>query len=179
VEEVSTLARHFRRPRGSRQHFLAFNYDLLFTAQEQAGIEYDMSMGFPDHVGSRTGFSYPYFPYCLEQERPYDVLQIGLVLMDVTLRGYMGLLAEEAWGVIDRQLEALSLIGGCASVVWHPIVFGGARDPGYGELFWKMVERIKQTRGLATDGATINDYWRARARQYSSFANFDRGVPAY
>lgn len=170
VEEVELLTRRLGRPRGSRQHFLCFDYDNLFAAQEQAGIRYDMSMGFPDHVGPRAGFSYPYFPYCIEQDRPYDVLQIGLGLMDVTLQSYMRLSADAAASVVDGALADLARKRGCMSAVWHPIVFGGARDPGYGELYWRMVERVMRTGGLATDGRAIDAFWRERARGYASFA---------
>jgi hypothetical protein len=170
VEEAALLERRLGRPRGSRQHFLSFDYDALFSAQEQAGIHYDMSMGFPDQIGPRAGFSHPYFPYCIEQERPYDVLQISLFLMDVTLRGYMGLKLPAARQAIEHTLDQLSRVGGCASAVWHPIVFGGARDPGYDELYWRMVSRVRETGGLATDGRTINAHVRRRASGYASFA---------
>jgi hypothetical protein len=171
VDEVDTLRKQFGRPKGSRQHFLSFDYDVLFRAQETAGIEYDMSIGFPDRTGPRAGFSYPYFPYCLDEDRPYNVVQIGLLIMDVTLRSYMKLNTKRAWESISDQLKALAEIGGCGSVVWHPIVFGGARDPGFGDLFWRMVEQVKRTDGLATDGARINENWRSRARDYESFAS--------
>jgi len=169
VEEAELLAARLGRPLGSRQHYLSFEYDTLFSAQEQAGIQYDMSMGFPDAPGPRAGFSFPYFPFNLRENRPYDVLEISLFLMDVTLRGYLGLKGARAWEVMESHLADLRRKGGCASVVWHPIVFGGARDPGDADLFWKMVEYIKDTRGLATDGRELNALWRARARQYSSF----------
>ncbi len=97
VEEVELLAQRLGRPLGSRQHFLSFDYDSLFAVQEQAGIQYDMSMGFPDRTGPRAGFSYPYFPYCLKKNRPYNVLQLNLFLMDVTLRSYLKLKGPKAW----------------------------------------------------------------------------------
>jgi len=169
TEEVALLTERLGRPLGSRQHFLSFDYDALYDIQERAGIQYDMSMGFPDRTGPRAGFSYPYFPYCLAKDRPYDVLQISLFLMDVTLRGYLCLKGVRAWEVIDAELSALRQKRGCASVVWHPIVFGGARDPGYDQLYWRMIDRVQETEGLATDGRTINDHWRGRAKNYSSF----------
>jgi hypothetical protein len=170
VEEAALLESRLGRPRGSRQHFLSFDYDALFSAQEKAGIHYDMSMGFPDQIGPRAGFSHPYFPYCIEHDRPYDVLQISLFLMDVTLRGYMGLKLPAAWQAIDQTLDRLSHAGGCVSAVWHPIVFGGARDPGYDDLYWRMVARVRETGGLATDGRTINAQVRRCASAYASFA---------
>jgi hypothetical protein len=175
-DEVALLTRRLGQPRGSRQHFLSFDYDTLFSAQERSGIQYDMSMGFPDRIGPRAGFSYPYFPYSLEDDRPYDVMQISLGLMDVTLRSYMGLKATPARRVIDDALADLSRKRGCMSLVWHPIVFGGARDPGYDDLYWHVVEHVRANGGLATDGRTINGHWRARARSYASFANL--GQPA-
>ena len=90
-QEARLLGERLARPLGSRQHFLSFDYDTLFAAQEEAGIRYDMSMGYPDRLGPRAGFSHPYFPYNLREDRPYRVLQFSLFLMDVTLRSYMGL----------------------------------------------------------------------------------------
>lgn len=171
VAEAKLLATRLTGPVGSRQHFLSFDYDTLFAAQEAAGIRYDMSIGFPDRPGPRAGFSYPYFPYCLAEDRPYDVVEIGLFLMDVTLSGYLNLTSEEAESWINSVLDDLRAKRGCASAVWHPIVFGGARDPGYDQLFWNMVARISESGGIATDGRRINDFWRARAANYASLPN--------
>jgi hypothetical protein len=168
-DEAALLARRLGKPLGSRQHFLSFDYDALFAAQERVGIQYDMSMGYPDRVGPRAGFSYPYFPYCLKDDRPYNVLQLSLFLMDVTLRSYLRLKPTGARKVIDTTLDDLHRKGGCVSAVWHPIVFGSARDPGYDALYWDMTERIRKTGGLATDGRTINAFWRHRADSYASF----------
>lgn len=169
-EEIDLLARRLGRPLGSRQHFLSFDPQQLFAAQERAGIQYDMSVGFPDRCGQRVGFSHPYFPYCFDQERPYDVLQIPLTLMDVTLRSYLRLRGEAAWREIQYQLETVRKSGGAVSVVWHPIVFGGARDPGFDRLYWRLVEHIQQSGGLATDGRTINALIRQRALGFASFS---------
>ena len=168
-DEVALLTRRLGQPIGSRQHFLSFDYDTLFSAQEQSGIAYDMSMGFPDRIGPRNGFSFPYFPYSLDADRPYNVLQISLGLMDVTLRAYMGLSPVRALPVVEEALADLRRKRGCTSLVWHPIVFGGARDPGYDELYWQIVDHVRATGGLATDGRTINAHWRQLAQSYASF----------
>lgn len=174
VEEAQLLAQRLSRPLGSRQHFLSFDYDALFAAQETAGIRYDMSMGFPDRPGPRAGFSFPYFPYNIREDRPYRVLQISLFLMDVTLRGYLGLRASAAQPAIDACLDDLQAKHGCASIVWHPIVFGGARDPGYDELYFGLIRQVQERGGLASDGRTIDAFWREQARHYPSF----EGLPA-
>ncbi|KQW37683.1 polysaccharide deacetylase family protein [Rhizobacter sp. Root404] len=170
LDEVQILSKRIAHPIGSRQHYLSFDYDVLFTAQDKAGIAYDMSMGYPDRIGARSGFSFPYFPYDLRNDRPYRVLQLGLGLMDVTLQSYMRLSANDAWGRIKKTLDSLRDTGGCTSTVWHPIVFGGARDPGFDRLYWQMIDYVRQTNGLATDGRTINHEWRRAAVRYKSFA---------
>lgn len=169
-EEVALLERRLGRPSGSRQHFLSFDYDTLFSVQERCGIAFDMSMGFPDRAGPRAGFSHPYRPFDLARNRPYRVLEISLFLMDVTLRGYLGLKGEDAWRVIDASLADLAAKKGCASVVWHPIVFGGARDPGFDTLYWRLIERVQAAGGVATDGRSVYEAWRERARSYPSLA---------
>lgn len=169
LEETELLAARLARPLGSRQHFLSFDYDNLFSAQEAAGIRYDMSMGYPDRPGPRAGFSFPYFPYNLREDRPYRVLEISLFMMDVTLSGYMKLRHFSARELIEAFLSDLREKGGCASVVWHPIVFGGARDPGYDDLYYEMATRVGELGGVATDGRTIHDFWRERALDYASF----------
>jgi hypothetical protein len=90
--------------------------------------------------------------------------------MDVTLQSYMGLRARDAWTKIEQALTSLAEVGGCTSCVWHPIVFGGARDPGYDQLYWKMVEHARESGGYPTDGRTINQEWRRAAARYTSFA---------
>jgi hypothetical protein len=169
AQEARLLEERLIRPTGSRQHFLSFDYDVLFAAQEAVGIQYDMSMGFPDRHGPRAGFSHPYFPFDLKRDRPFDVLEISLFYMDVTLRSYMQLNADAARSVLDDGLQELKRKRAAISIVWHPIVFGGARDPGYDRLYWFAVDRILELGGLPTDGRTVNAAWRNRALLYSSF----------
>jgi hypothetical protein len=170
VGEAEVLRAALGAVEGSRQHFLSFDYDTLFCAQEAAGIEYDMSLGYPDRSGPRVGFSYPFFPYDLSADRPFNVVQLPLFLMDVTLRIYMGLKGDAARDAVRGEIARLAGKGGCVSAVWHPIVFGGARDPGIAELYWDMVTHISDSGGLATDGRTINRFWRSRATGFGSFA---------
>jgi hypothetical protein len=170
VEEAKRLTYHLAKPIGSRQHYLSFDYDRLFTAQEMAGIEFDMSLGYPDAVGSRAGFSFPFFPYCIAEDRPYKVLEIPLALMDVTVRSYLGLKGQRAWELIRQTVGDVSEVRGCVSVVWHPIVFGGARDPGFDRLYWDLVKHVLATNGLPTDGRSVNAYWRRQAMSYATFA---------
>ncbi len=92
--------------------------------------------------------------------------------MDVTLRGYLNMKGEQAWEAIASTLDDLRKKRGCASIVWHPIVFGGARDPGFDQLFWRIIAHVRETSGLVTDGKTINNFWRVLSKDYSSF-NFD------
>ena len=170
VGEVRTLAEHFARPLGSRQHYLSFDYDTLFAAQESAGIAYDMSLGYPDACGPRSGFSHPFFPYDLVNDRPFRVLEIPLVLMDVTLRTYLGLGPADARKRIEAELGRLRTGGGCGSVVWHPILFRGARDPGFDALYWDMIDHVELMGGWACDGRAVNDILRPVLETYSSFS---------
>ena len=173
-DEVALLTNRLGRPSGSRQHFLSFCYEALFACLEATELEFDMSMGYPDHTGARNGLLHPYFPFSMTEERAFDVVELPLVLMDVTLRAYMKMKHEAAWEHIRSVVDQIARTGGCGSIVWHPIVFGNARDPGYGELYWKLIDYVQDTGGLATDGATMNRHWRVRAARYDSFRDLPR-----
>ena len=105
------------------------------------------------------------------ENRPYDVVEISLFFMDVTLRGYMSLRPAKAArdviesGLTDLRRKARRRVGGVAPDRFRrrtrsglrPVVLGTRRaGPGDGRM--------------ATDGRTINDFWRERARNYASFS---------
>jgi len=173
-QEVDNFANAFGRPLGNRQHYLSFDYHSLYRTIERTGIQFDMSLGYPDMIGFRSAFSFAFFPYDRSSERPFDVLEIPLFAMDVTLRTYMGLQLRAAWKRTEPLLEQISAAGGAGSICWHPIIFGGARDPGYDTLFWMIVERAKELGGYVVAASDINSHIRQISSKYSSFSELGR-----
>src|SRR5207248_7757008 len=77
---------------GLRFHNLRGGYGAL-PAVAAAEFEYDSSLGFAEEPGFSAGIARPFRPYDREQDRPLDLIEIPLALMDTSLlsRRYLGL----------------------------------------------------------------------------------------
>jgi hypothetical protein len=132
--------------RGNRQHWLRFTLDRLIPEVENAGLEYDSSIGWSTRIGFRAGACFAYPPYNFAREAPASFLELPLVIMDQALCGDGQQFHEVA------QLIAASRRWGWGgiSLLWHPAAFGAAWLPAeIGNIYWRLAE----------DGARFNDCW--------------------
>ena len=90
---------------GVRYHYLRALYHETLPLLEQAGFTYDTTMAFAEHEGFRCGCSFPFRPYSLAEERPLDLVELPLAVMDGTLQEphYRDLAAPEAGAAGRRQ----------------------------------------------------------------------------
>ncbi len=134
------------RVRGSRQHWLRFTLDRLIPEVENAGLDYDTSIGWSTEIGFRAGACFAFPPYNFLREAPAGFLEFPLVVMDQALRGDGQQFHEVA------QLIAASRRWGWGgiSLLWHPAAFCTAWLPReIGDMYWRLAE----------DGARFNDCW--------------------
>ena len=73
-----------------RQHWLRFSWKNTWKAQIQAGLKYDMTLGFNDSPGFRTGAALEYHPWSLHENSVLEILTCPLILMDSHLYSYQG-----------------------------------------------------------------------------------------
>lgn len=108
-------------PMGSRQHWLRFdNTESLYQMVAEAGLLFDSSVGFTDHVGFRSGASFAFPPYNFRQERPYEFLEIPLALMDGSLAEESIVTRQPPQFLADRVLGESRKCGwGGISILWH------------------------------------------------------------
>ena len=113
-----------------RQHWLRFEWRKTWIAQAEAGLRTDMTLGFNDRAGFRTGAALCYRP---QAELPGDFRTMPMVLMDSHLYDYAQLQPGDRETQIRRWLDEIFVTGGIASVNWHTHVLG--RDYGWGQGF--------------------------------------------
>lgn len=150
---------------GQRQHFLRFTIPASWEMYAALGFAYDSSLGFAEREGSRAGFSFPFFPYSFRRRRPYPFLEIPLTLMDATLYAYRGLSAEEARQAAEYLLEHVASAGGCFTLLWHNATFDEADLPGYGALFWEIIEMARARRPWVAPLCEAAEWWREHMRR--------------
>lgn len=149
---------------GQRQHFLRFDTPSSWEMYAALGFAYDSSLGFAEREGSRAGFSFPFFPYSFPARRPYPFVEIPLTLMDATLYAYRGLSPGEARTAAESLLEHVAGVGGCFTLLWHNATFDEDDLPGYGALFWEIVEMARARRPWIAPLNDVARWWREQVQ---------------
>ena len=149
---------------GMRFHYLRCLYHETLPLLEQAGFVYDSSLAFAEQEGYRCGCSFPFHPYDLTHERPLRLIELPLAVMDSTLQEqrYRGLDASEALSASLAVLERARLSGGAAAVLWHQNRFDERLGAGYGDVYWRILDWVRDHGGRAGSAAEIVHGWLRR-----------------
>jgi hypothetical protein len=155
--ETRTLEALAGPPAGQRYHYLRVDPHANLAPLAALGFRYDTSLGFADRPGFRAGIAQPFRPWDFAAERPLDLVEIPLAVMDVTLseERYLGLSAAAA----ERRL--LDLVawaerhGGGFSVLWHTDRFDPATARGWDRLFVRFADAVRAAGGACLTGAVL------------------------
>ncbi len=128
--------------RGIRYHYLRFRYHETVRWLEEAGVEYDSSLGFSAAPGYAAGIARPFRPYLLGDERPAGLRLVPLAVMDTTLHSQLGLDADAARERALAVLDATRRAGGASALLWHNTYFNDDRAPGYGPLWEDLLDEL-------------------------------------
>lgn len=123
----------------SRQHFLLLNFPETYRGLLENGIREDYSLGYADQVGFRAGLAGAFPWYDLQKEEATTLMIHPFMVMDVTLKYYLGLSPEDALVKTKTLIERSRQVGGTFTLLWHNSSF--AKTMGWEG--WKSVfERI-------------------------------------
>lgn len=107
---------------GGRMHYLRWEHPKTLYGWEQAGFDYDSTLGFADYPGFRCGtcFEYPAFdPAACKQ---IDIRIRPLIAMDRTIMSplYLGLgITEGALRKLTQLKSACRKMNGTFTILWH------------------------------------------------------------
>ena len=132
-----------RRAPASATTTCAALYHETLPLLEQAGFSYDTTLAFAEHEGFRCGCSFPFRPYSLAEERPLDLVELPLAVMDGTLQEphYRDLGAAEAERAAASVLGRALRSGGAVSLLWHNNRFDKRVSRGYDRVYWHLVDQ--------------------------------------
>ena len=145
--------------RGSRQHCLRLDVGITFPLYEGLGFDYDSTLGFAEVEGYRSGFTFPYHPYNLVEDRPYNFTEIPLTVMDQTLFAYRKLSADGAWDAVKRQLEIAHDTTGCCTLLWHNHFFDECYAPGYRQVYIQALDWASTHGAWITSCGRVATWW--------------------
>ena len=126
--------------RGGRHHYLRFQVPETWRCWQQAGLQWDSTLGYPEQSGFRCGtaLAYPVFDILAKQQLP--LLEKPLLVMDVTLRQYRGLNPEAAIAEITALKNQVQRYGGNFSLLWHNSSLRDFAWQGWAEVYQEAVK---------------------------------------
>jgi hypothetical protein len=150
AEEKAELERLGATPRGQRFHYLRVDPHANLAPLADLGFAYDSSLGFGGAIGFRAGIAHPFRPWDLERDRPLDIVEIPLAVMDVTLAEprYLGLSVKEAERRLLALLDWAAEHGGGFSILWHTDRFDPATAGGWDRLYARVIDAIHERGGI-------------------------------
>ncbi|HEY3766289.1 MAG TPA: polysaccharide deacetylase family protein [Gaiellales bacterium] len=143
---------------GMRFHYLRHDTHATLPEVERLGFAYDSSQGYGDAIGLRAGFSFTYRPYSLADDRPLELVELPLAVMDATLaeERYLGLTPAEGLDRTLRLLERVADIGGTVSILWHTDRFSREYARGWDRTYDQILAWVADRGGrLVTAGEAV------------------------
>jgi hypothetical protein len=131
---------------GGRFHFLEFEMDLTPHILEQAGLKYDSTLSFAEHIGFRNSCCTPFPLFNFKENRTSSVLEIPLNIMDGTLSGksYMNLSPEQSIESVKSLIEEVHKFNGVLTILWHNTYYSDYKYKGWREIMEKILQICKQ-----------------------------------
>lgn len=129
-------------PETVRQHYLRFDPVVTPRLLAAAGFRVDSSLGFAEHEGFRHGTCQPFQLYDVVADRPLDLWEVPLALMESALFNRRHLGVEEAVGATERVLDVCRRFGGVAVLLWHNVLWDELDHPGWGRHFLRSLDAV-------------------------------------
>jgi hypothetical protein len=141
---------------GHRYHYLRVDAETNLASLAELGFAYDSSLGFPDALGFRAGIAHPFRPWDFERERPLDLVEIPLAVMDASFDArYLNLSARRAEGHLLALLDWAAEHGGGFAVLWHADRFDRGTAAGWDRLYTRFLDAVHAGGGVCTTAAAL------------------------
>lgn len=142
---------------GQRYHYLRVDPYRNLAPLAGLGFRYDTTLGFPDALGFRAGIAHPFRPWDLERNRPADLIEVPLAVMDATLaeERYENLSAAEAKPRVLALLDWAAEHGGGFSILWHPERFDPASARGWDRLYLELIDGVRERGGVCLSAGEL------------------------
>lgn len=152
------------RPVGIRNHYLRLSGEATWSAQVDAGYEYDSTFGWADRPGHRDGKTHPFMPFIDSTPDRNRFVVLPLVVMDTSLFRYLKLDCRQAVAEVTRLADLSERAGGLLSLLWHNNFFDEPEYAEWEEAYRIVLERLASRRPYCGTGAEIAAWWRASGR---------------
>jgi hypothetical protein len=157
AKEKSALEALAGPVRGQRYHYLRVDPHRNLVPLEELGFAYDSTLGHAGGVGFRAGIAHPFRPWSLEEDRPLELIEVPLAMMDVTLaeERYLGLSAAAAKERLATLLDWAAENGGGFAILWHTDRFDPWTARGWDRLYEWIIRAVRERGGVCLSAGEL------------------------
>lgn len=162
AKEYSSLLKIAGQIHGVRRHYLKGTFPLVWTELKALNMEYDTTVGWPDHFGARAGSNRPFKLFNYQTGSEIDMYEIPLSFMDGTLT----YLNDEQYINDYFEIENEMMQSGCMSFLWHTDrLCDEIFNPKWKYIYLKILESWhKKNYKVSTNKEFIDNYKEHEAR---------------
>lgn len=124
---------------GIRFHNLLLDITRTYGILQQAGLKYDTTSGFAEEIGFRNGITFPFYPFDFRNNKPFEVLEIPLMIMDTTFRNYNNTPIDQVFSQIIEVLDQSQKFNGLMTILWHNNYFSPYKFAGWREIYEQIL----------------------------------------
>jgi peptidoglycan/xylan/chitin deacetylase (PgdA/CDA1 family) len=128
----------------NRNHYLLFRIPEHLNEVEEAGLRLDASLGFAEMAGFRNSYGLPIQLFNMNENRPYNFLEVSLNVMDTTFRIYHKMNITEAKKRIVSFLDR-NRVNTILSILWHNNHFSDIKFKDWLHLYKTILDYLKQS----------------------------------
>jgi len=142
---------------GYRGHFLKFKNPITWSILNDLNFEYDTTLGYANQIGFRNGMCHPFRPYSIEKNKFLDIMELPLVIMDITLTKYMGLNAKDQLSFCKNVIDTVEQNRGVLTLLWH----NDRMLKEELEIYEAILKYATSKKPWMATGKQVSDYWRS------------------
>lgn len=125
-----------------RSHYLRWFTQSTARCYADAGFMIDSTLGFAEQEGLRNGTTVPFRIYDVAKNKPLDIWEMPLAVMDTTLYGYRDMSVEDGIEATKRLLNVTTEFGGVLVVLWHNIMLDPLGDSRIAAHFSAVLDSL-------------------------------------
>jgi peptidoglycan/xylan/chitin deacetylase (PgdA/CDA1 family) len=106
---------------GGRQHYLRWDIPITWRNLDEAGLEYDSTLGYAEKPDFRCGTCFEFPVFDLQYRNQLKLRERPLTVMEGSLFGvnYMALKHDRAFDEVNRMISICRLFHGDFVLLWH------------------------------------------------------------
>jgi peptidoglycan/xylan/chitin deacetylase (PgdA/CDA1 family) len=142
---------------GCRNHYLRFKVPETWEILSDAGFKYDSTLGYSDRNGFRNGMCHPFQPINLLTQKPINILEFPLNLMDTIYADHQGLnlKIDKIFESIKSMIDATERCQGVMTILWHNSTFGNMYFEKLAKLYESILKYCKEKNAWLTSADKI------------------------